>query len=170
MSRWARLDPVEDKTIVGEIITYDPKLVINEQLWDRFVPCEDNVLVGFYYDSDTNQFYVPEDYGRFNLNDNFVIKAPAGYVVGENYLFIPDPNYIVPKEITEPEFRSKLNFTEKLLWDNPETGTDQQKATINTIKLDFPFTSIEDFQDELDFLENVQVIGIGRAAEIASEL
>ena len=170
MSRWARLDRGENGIVVGEIITYDPQTIINEQLWDRFVPCEDNVLLGFYYNSDTNQFYIPEGYGRFNLNDDFITEVLPGYIVGEDYLFVQDPNYIIPKEITESEFRSKLNFTEKLLWDNPETGTDQQKATINTIKLDFPFTSIEDFQDELDFLENVQVIGIGRAAEIASEL
>lgn len=94
MSRWARLDKLENKIIVGEIITYDPKSFINEKLWDLFVPCDDNVLVGFYYNSDTNQFYLPENYGRSNLND-FVFKlCPPECIVGENYVFVPDPNYV----------------------------------------------------------------------------
>lgn len=46
MSKWARLDLSGNNTIVGEIITYDPQTVINEQLWDRFVPCGDNVTLG----------------------------------------------------------------------------------------------------------------------------
>lgn len=75
-----------------------------------------------------------------------------------------------PKEITQDEFRNLLKLTEKILWDNPETGTEQQKAVINTMKLDFPFSSVEDMQDELDLLESLKVIGTGRAAEIASQL
>lgn len=170
MSRWARLDSTENNTIVGEIINYDPQTIINEQLWDRFVPCGNEVSLGFYYNHDTQQFYVPEGYGKKSLDDATFSLVPVGYIVGENYLFAPDPDYVVPKNITEIEFRSKLTLTEKLLWDNPETGTAQQKAAISTIKLDFPFSSVEDMQDELDLLESLEVIGVGRAAEIASQL
>lgn len=170
MSKWARLDSSENNTIVGEIIDYDPQTIINEQLWDRFVPCSDDVTLGFYYNQETQEFYVPEGYGKRSLDDATFSPTPFGFIVGENYLFIPDPNYVPPKNITESDFRSKLTLTEKLLWDNPETGTTQQKAAINTIKLDFPFSSVADMQDELDLLESLEVIGVGRATQIASEL
>lgn len=170
MSRWARLDSTENNTIVGEIINYDPQTIINEQLWDRFVPCGDEVTLGFYYNHDTQQFYVPSGFGKSSIDAETLSSIPIGFIVDENYVIIPDPDYVAPKNITEYDFRSKLTLTEKLLWDNPETGTAQQKAAINTIKLDFPFSSVEDMQDELDLLESLEVIGVGRAAEIASQL
>jgi hypothetical protein len=171
MSKWARLDSIEDNNlIVGEIITYDPKTIINEGLWDRFVPCGDEVELGFYYNKDTNEFYVPENYGRYSVNDSRFSLVIDGYLIGENYLFVPDPNYEKPREITETDFRSTLNLVEKILWDNPENGTDQQKSLINTIKIDFPFLSVSDMQEELNLLESLQVIGEGRASEIASQL
>jgi hypothetical protein len=170
MSRWARLDSTENNTVVGEIIDYDPQTIINEQLWDRFVPCGDEVTVGFYYNSETQEFYVPEGYGKHTLSDSTFSQVPLGYIVGNDYVFVPDPNYVLPKNIVESDFRSKLTLTEKLLWDNPETGTAQQKAAINTMKLDFSFFSVEDMQDELDLLESLEIVGVGRAAEIASQL
>lgn len=173
MTRWARLDPVEDKTIVGEIITYDPQTIIHEDLLDRFIPCDESVMLGYYYNKETQEFYIPEGYGKKFLDEVTFSPVPPGFIVGENYLFTPDPNIVDPvpsKFITEYDFRSKLILSEKLIWDSPETGTLQQKAAITTIKTDFPFLSVEDMQEELDLLESLQVIGVGRASQIASEL
>lgn len=173
MNRWARLDSVEDKKIVGEIITYDPQSIIHEDLLDRFVPCDESVTLGYYYDKETQEFYVPESYGKKFLSEVTFSPVPSGFIVGENYLFISDPNIVdivPPKFITEYDFRSKLILSEKLIWDSPETGTPQQKAAITTMKNDFPFLSVEDMQDELNLLESLQVIGVGRASEIAYEL
>jgi hypothetical protein len=170
MHRWARLDQVNSNVIVGEIVDYDPKSIINEQLWDRFVPCDNNITFGYYYNVGTEEFYIPEGYGKYSSNDSKLSPIPVGYIIDENYIITPDPNYIIPKSITELEFRSKLTLSEKLLWDNPDTGTAQQKAAINTMKLDFPFVSVVDIQDELDLLENVGIIGTGRSAAIASQL
>lgn len=76
----------------------------------------------------------------------------------------------IPVSISEQDFRNQLKIAEKILWDNPETGTLQQKAVINTMKLDFPFTGIETIRDELDLLESLEVIGVGRADEIYNSL
>jgi hypothetical protein len=170
MSKWARIDTQGNSKIVGEIIDYDPKTIINEQLHHRFIPCDENITLGYYYNEETNSFYVPDGYGKIEANSPIFSIIPEGFIVDENYVFIPDPDYNPPKVINEFDFRNKLILTEKILWDNPETGTLQQKALINTMKLDFPFTGIETIRDELDLLESLEVIGVGRADEIYNSL
>ena len=83
----------------------------------------------------------------------------------------PEPEFPpAPKEITQDVFRSALNLSEKILWDNPETGTVQQKATINTLKMDFPHYGVESMSDELDLLEQVGFFTPERVTEVTQAL
>lgn len=74
-----------------------------------------------------------------------------------------------PVEIDESAFRSELTLTEKVLWDNPTTGTSAQQAIINTMKADFPFIGSA-IQEYLNSLETNEVIGTGRADAIYTAL
>jgi len=74
-----------------------------------------------------------------------------------------------PVEITENTFRNELTLTEKVLWDNPSTGTSAQAAVINTMKADFPFIG-DAIQEYLNALETNEVIGVGRADAIYTAL
>ena len=76
----------------------------------------------------------------------------------------------VPREITEDLFRGVLNLNEKILWDNPETGTTQQSAVINTLKLDFPHYGIESMVDELEALKQVGFFTAQRVTEVTENL
>ena len=83
----------------------------------------------------------------------------------------PEPEFPPkPREITQDVFRSVLNLSEKILWDNPEIGTIQQKATINTLKMDFPHYGVESMSDELDLLEQVGFFTPERVAEVTQAL
>lgn len=75
-----------------------------------------------------------------------------------------------PREITQDVFRGVLKLTEKILWDNPETGTEVQKATINTLKLDFPHYGVESMSDELEALEQVGFFTAQRVTEVTQAL
>lgn len=75
-----------------------------------------------------------------------------------------------PKEITQDVFRSVLKLSEKILWDNPGTGTDIQKATINTLKMDFPHYGVESMSDELELLEQVGFFTSERVVEVTQSL
>lgn len=104
--------------------------------------------------------YISNLYSIMNLESYIEMKSQYNLV--GNAPEIPSP----PKLIYEQDFRGQLKVTEKILWDNPEIGNAQQKALINTMKLDFPFSGIESIRDELDLLETTEVIGVGRAEEI----
>lgn len=83
----------------------------------------------------------------------------------------PEPEFPPPpREITQDVFRSVLNLSEKILWDNPETGTVQQKATINTLKMDFPHYGVQSMSDELDLLEQVGFFTPERLTEVTQAL
>ena len=58
MSKWARviLDQVSP---VQEIITYDPIGTINEKLLYMFKPCPDETDLTYYYNPETDTFFVP---------------------------------------------------------------------------------------------------------------
>lgn len=71
-----------------------------------------------------------------------------------------------PKEITQDIFRSILNLTEKILWDNPETGTEIQRSTINTLKLEFPYYGVDSMNEELALLEQIEFFTSDRVIEI----
>lgn len=75
-----------------------------------------------------------------------------------------------PREITQDVFRGVLKLTEKILWDNPETGTTQQTAVINTLKLDFPHYGVETMSDELELLEQVGFFTAQRVTEVTQAL
>lgn len=167
MSKWSRVI-LNQKSQVLEVITYDPVGVINEAFLPEYKPCPEEVERGYWYDPETETFYLPENYAKHPDFEHF------GYVENFNHYPVDENGFIVfpppPKVITEPDFRSKLTVLEKVMWDNPETGTLQQKSVINTMKLDFPFTGIETIRDELDLLESLEVIGVGRADEIYNSL
>ena len=74
-----------------------------------------------------------------------------------------------PVEIDESAFRGELTLTEKVLWDNPATGTSAQQAIINTMKVDFPFIGSA-IQEYLNSLETNEVIGTERADAIYTAL
>ena len=83
----------------------------------------------------------------------------------------PEPEFPpAPKEITQDVFRGTLNLSEKILWDNPETGTVQQKAAINTLKMDFPHYGVESMSDEFDLLEQVGFFTPERVTEVTQAL
>jgi hypothetical protein len=83
----------------------------------------------------------------------------------------PEPEVpSAPREITQDVFRGVLKLTEKILWDNPETGTEVQKATINTIKMDFPHYGVESMSDELELLEQVGFFTAQRVTEVTQTL
>lgn len=75
-----------------------------------------------------------------------------------------------PREITQEVFRGVLKLTEKILWDNPETGTTQQSAVINTLKMDFPHYGVESMGDELELLEQVGFFTAERVTEVTQAL
>lgn len=75
-----------------------------------------------------------------------------------------------PREITQDVFRGVLKLTEKILWDNPETGTTQQNAVINTLKMDFPHYGVGSMTDELELLEQVGFFTSARVTEVTQAL
>lgn len=75
-----------------------------------------------------------------------------------------------PREITQDVFRGVLKLSEKILWDNPETGTTQQSAAINTLKLDFPHYGVESMTDELALLKQVGFFTAARVTEVTQAL
>lgn len=79
---------------------------------------------------------------------------------------IPPP----PKVITQDLFRTVLTLSEKILWDNPQTGTSIQEATINTLKLEFPYYGIESMTEELDLLETIEFFTTQRVQEVKQAL
>jgi hypothetical protein len=83
----------------------------------------------------------------------------------------PEPEFPPkPREITQDVFRSVLNLQEKILWDNPEIGTIQQKAIINTLKMDFPHYGVESMSDELSLLEQIEFFTPERLTEVTQAL
>jgi hypothetical protein len=75
-----------------------------------------------------------------------------------------------PRVINQDDFRSTLKLTEKMLWDNPEIGTTQQAAAINTIKMDFPYYEVTSMVEELELLQEVEFLTADRVKEIKLEL
>lgn len=165
MSKWSRINLNETAPVI-EVITYDPVGVINEAFLPEYKSCPDEVVRGYWYNPQTKTFYLPDNYAKLPNSEEYAEVPPDATVDEDGFIVFPEP----PKVIEEPDFRSKLTILEKIMWDNPETGTLQQKALINTMKLDFPFTGIETIRDELDLLESLEVIGVGRADEIYNSL
>jgi len=75
-----------------------------------------------------------------------------------------------PKQITQDVFRGALNLIEKVLWDNPETGTTEQKAVINTLKMEFPYYGVESMTDEFALLKQISFTTSKRITEIQAAL
>ena len=74
------------------------------------------------------------------------------------------------KQITQDVFRGALNLIEKVLWDNPETGTVQQTAVINTLKMEFPYYGVESMTEEFALLEQINFTTADRIAVIQTAL
>lgn len=160
MSKWARVN-LEEIGPVLEIITYDPVGVINEEFLPTFKSCGEEVEKGYFYNPNTDTFYLPDGYAKHPQFEIFgYVPISDGTEVDENGFVIFSSQ---PKSITEENFRSSLNFQEKILWDNPETGTNNQKAVINTIKTDFPY---ENMTEQVNALQQVGVIELTRVQEI----
>ena len=167
MSKWARVNLQQDSQIL-EVITYDPNGVINEAFLPEFKSCPDEVEKGYHYNPQTDTFYLPEGYAKHPNFETFGYVPKGDLEVDENGFIIFPP---APKQITVEDLRSKLILTEKILWDNPETGTASQTAVINTAKLEFPVLSNDStLLDLLKLLETNTVIGKGRAQKIYDAL
>ena len=81
----------------------------------------------------------------------------------------PEPEFPpLPKQITQDLFRSTLKLTEKIIWDNPESGTELQKAIITTLKMEFPFYGVNTMSEFFTLLEENQIITPERIEEIKS--
>ena len=149
MSKWIRVE----NNFAQEIITYDPNGVINEAFLPLFKgPFKDNlsVSIGQVYDSGSNTFSDPP-----------IVLAPEPEPTPE-----PEPE---PIYVSLVDFRAQLTLSEKLIWDNPETATTVQRQAINTVRGDFPQrVDGNQFREELDLLESVEVLGSGRSAVLLS--
>ena len=169
MSKWARVN-LEQKSPILEVINYDPQGVINEQFLDEFLPCPDEVNRGYEYNPETGEFTLPEGYAKHPHFEAMGYVFQGDCELDENGFIIlppPPPAPPEPKYISLDEFRSQLTLTEKILWDNPESGTVVQGATIKTIKQEFPLlVEAESTVEILDLLEEKSIIGEGRASEI----
>jgi hypothetical protein len=149
MSKWIRVE----NSVAQEIITYDPSGVINEAFLSRFKgPFADDlgVEIGQVYDSGSNTFSDPP------------VSEPGP--VPEVEEATPEPIYI-----SLVDFRAQLTLSEKLIWDNPGSATTVQGNAINTIRADFPQrVDGNEFREELDLLESVEVLGSGRSGVLLS--
>jgi hypothetical protein len=76
----------------------------------------------------------------------------------------------LPKQITQDMFRSTLKLTEKIIWDNPESGTELQKAVITTLKMEFPFYGVDTMSEFFTLLEENGIISPERIEEIKLNL
>ena len=167
MSKWARVD-LEKESPVLEVITYDPNGVVNEAFLPYFKPCSDEVERGYVYNPQTDTFYLPEGYAKHPNFETFGYVPKGDLEVDENGFIVLPPE---PKQIAVDDVRSNLTLTEKVLWDNPETGTASQTAVINTVKLELPVLSNNPtLLDLLKLLETNTVIGKGRAQKIYDAL
>jgi hypothetical protein len=149
MSKWIRLE----NNVAQEIITYDPNGVINETFLPKFKgPFEDNfsVSIGQVYNSGSNTFSDPPI---------VPVSVPEPTPDPE-----PEPIYI-----SLVDFRAQLTLSEKLTWDNPGSATTVQGNAINTVRSDFPQrVDGNEFREELDLLESVEVLGSGRSGVLLS--
>lgn len=137
--------------------------------------------IGFSYNEELDAFIPPKPYPSCTLNTttyNWELPIPMPSTQPENGYYKWDEeeqNWIVetfpPKEITSNSFRSQLTLTEKLLWDNPETGTITQKAAITTFQTELPLTEgTEELNELLDLLVSAVVFTQQRLDEIISSI
>jgi hypothetical protein len=148
MSKWIRVE----NNRAQEIITYDPNGVINESFLPFFKgPFTDDfsVSIGQVYDSGSSTFSDPPE----------VVSSSEP---------TPEPD-AEPVYVSLVDFRTQLTLSEKLIWDNPGSATTVQGNAINTVREDFPQRVDGDqFREELDLLESVEVLGSGRSGVLLS--
>lgn len=142
--------------------------------------------IGDTYSEEYDVFISPKPYPSSILNtttffwDTPVPKptdAPDGFYYEwdedvENWVLLEYPKLpLIPRQISQDYFRSKLTLSEKLLWDNPDTSQIiTQKAAIVTVKNEFPLTIDEEKTTELlDLLISENVFTEQRLNEILSE-
>jgi hypothetical protein len=102
MTKWARINP-EKEEVIQEVITYNPYEIINENFWHLFKECPDEVEKGYFYNPNTETFYLPDGYAK---DQNFEIfgyqPIPEGGSVDENgFIILPPPPE--PEVIEEPK-------------------------------------------------------------------
>lgn len=140
--------------------------------------------IGYSYDEELDAFIPSKPYDSWVLNQEDLVweppvprptDAPEGsyyqwdeetisWVLKEVEIIQP-PSIIISLE----DFRSKLTLEEKMLWDNPETGTLSQKAAITTVKNEFPLTyDTDETMDLMDLLVEKEVFTTERMEEILS--
>lgn len=173
MAKWARVNRMQTSEIL-EVIDYNPNGIICEEFLPQFVPCPNETAKGYYYDTSTKSFFLPEGYAKHPEFEIFGYVHAGDREVDENGFIVippPPPAPEPPKMVTEQEIRSNLKLTEKLLWDTPESGTSQQTAAITTIKKELPQRADgEELVEMLELLETLGVIGTGRAQELLDAL
>lgn len=117
--------------------------------------------IGDRYLEEHDVFISPQPYPSSTLNTetfDWECPVPKPENPPENKIYVwseEDLNWILmdtrlPQvKITNELFRSNLTLEEKILWDNPETGTELQKVIITTAKLDLPTTLYRDKNNEI---------------------
>jgi hypothetical protein len=172
MSKWIRID---EQNTIQEIITYDPNGIINEAFLPLFKgPFGDEVIRGYSYDPNKNTCFIPEGFALSPDGSQYMAVPKNATVGNDGRIIIQEPEPETepepqpePKYISVGEFRTQLTLSEKLIWDNPQNATPEQSSAINTVSADFPQrVDGTEFQEELDLLESVGVIGTGRAQEL----
>jgi DNA-binding Lrp family transcriptional regulator len=158
-------DP-ESKTF-PDVFEQDRLLDLKEQIYDKIneykesiekysILGEQELQVNYDYISELQTISVLETYDEMKSQFDSIGPEPE---------FPP-----LPKQITQNLFRSKLKLTEKIIWDNPESGTEIQKAIINTMKMEFPFYGVDSMNEFFTLLEENEIIIPERIVEIKSNL
>lgn len=139
--------------------------------------------VGDTYLDEHDIFISPQPYPSSTLNmETFVWEPPVPKPENppENFIYVWDEENVnwtlldtrLPEvEVSNEVFRSILTLEEKLLWDNPESGTETKKQIITTAKLDLPTTLYRDQPNEIfELLVNKKVFTRKRMNEIIESL
>lgn len=117
--------------------------------------------IGDYYSEEYDAFISPKPYESWVLNTttlNYEPPVPLPLDEPENGFYVWDEdskNWKVEEfpqqtQVITDAFRTELNLTEKLLWDNPDTAsTPSQKAVLTTFKKELPLTVGEQQTEEL---------------------
>lgn len=136
--------------------------------------------IGYSYNEELNAFIPPKPYNSWILNGEMAdweapipmpTDAPNRSYYEWNEETISWTLITIPIIIYMEDFRSKLTLEEKILWDNPETGTITQKAAITTVKNEFPLTyDTEETTSLMDLLVEKEVFTTERLEDILYSL
>ena len=158
-------DP-ESKTF-PEVFEQDRLLDLKEQIYDKINEYKKSIEENLIFGEQELQIHFEYVYKLQRISD----LETYDEMKSQFDSIEPEPEFPpLPKEITQDLFRSTLKLTEKIIWDNPESGTELQKAVITTLKMEFPFYGVDTMDEFFSLLEENQIISSERIEEIKLNL